>query len=256
MDSFLKKAVNSVQSLLIEGYYNVKCTIERKNYSLRDYLNLEKIKIIAELKKASPTYGIIKSNLDYKLPFELLDNGAVGLSFLIERNYFQGSIDYLADISPKIKAPLIFKDFIIHKKQIDAAKNVGADIVLLIAEIFEDNLSYYSLKELIDYSHRLNLETIVETSRAEIVNKLMETEADYIGINNRNLKTLEIDHDRFYKISSKINKKKPLIAESGYSDKNIIIRDMKAGADFFLIGTSIISAQNPVAKLKELMGND
>ncbi|MFP3189752.1 MAG: indole-3-glycerol-phosphate synthase [Thermoproteota archaeon] len=256
MYNFLIKAVESIKSLLKEGYYDLNSSVEREGFSLKDFLKEDSLRIIVELKKKSPSSGIITNTIEDKLPFNLVENGAKGLSFLIERNYFDGSIEYLQKISSKINVPILFKDFVIHKKQVEAAKRAGADIILLIAEIFELGISIHGFRELIDYSHHLGLETIVETNNVEIANRLMDTEADYVGINNRDLKTLEINPDHFYNISSKIIKRKPLVAESGYSSNKQIIRDKKAGADFFLIGTCIMSATDPVEKLRELLKYD
>ena len=193
----------------------------------------EPIRIIAEVKKASPSKGIIKENFDPILIAQAYSNsGANAISVLTEPHYFQGNLEYLTAIRRYVPTPLLRKDFIVDKYQIVEALVYGADFILLIAKA----LSSKELKELYDYAIHLGLEVLVEIHDMEDLTKAMKSGATIIGINHRNLDTFEMDMTLCDKLIPLIPNGKIIVAESGVSDVDTIKRLNSIGADAFLIG--------------------
>lgn len=252
---FLFEVTSSVKSLVKNGYYESEKSVSKKRRILKEEARKHALPIIAELKAKSPGYGELRST-DFRLANKLVQAGACAISVLVEPVYFGGSLSLLREVAQNVDAPILFKDFVISKKQLVTADRCGADIVLLIAEVFERGLSCDSLEEMIESAHALNLEVLLETHDPKNVALVNSTKAEYIGINNRNLVDLSLDPDHFFKLSKQYKKQKFTVAESGYSDALKIKRDFEAGADCFLIGGSIMSAKDPIAKLKELIAHE
>ena len=193
----------------------------------------EPIRIIAEVKKASPSKGIIKEDFDPILIAQAYSNsGANAISVLTEPHYFQGSLEYLTAIRRYVPTPLLRKDFIVDKYQIVEALVYGADFILLIAKA----LGTKELKELYDYAIHLGLEVLVEIHDMEDLTKAIKSGATIIGINHRNLDTFEMDMTLCDKLIPLIPNGKIIVAESGVSDIEVIKRLNSIGADAFLIG--------------------
>ncbi|MFN4196413.1 MAG: indole-3-glycerol phosphate synthase TrpC, partial [Caldimicrobium sp.] len=163
--------------------------------------------------------------------------------------FFQGSLEYLAGIRELTSLPLLRKDFIFDPVQIEEAKAFGADFLLLIASI----LDTYDLKELICYTHKLGLSALVEIHSEEDLEKALQAGAKVIGINNRNLSTLELDPNHCYRIFPLIPKEIPVIAESGINHGRELRELKKTGFKGALIGTSIITAKDPEAYLRQMV---
>ena len=193
----------------------------------------EPIRIIAEVKKASPSKGIIKEDFDPILIAQAYSNsGANAISVLTEPHYFQGNLEYLTAIRRYVPTPLLRKDFIVDKYQIVEALVYGADFILLIAKA----LGTKELKELYDYAIHLVLEVLVEIHDKEDLTKAIKCGATIIGINHRNLDTFEMDMTLCDKLIPLIPNGKIIVAESGVSDTEVIKRLNSIGADAFLIG--------------------
>lgn len=190
-------------------------------------------RIIAEVKKASPSKGVIKADFDPLIiakAYEL--GGADAISVLTEPHYFQGNLEYLTQIRRYVPTPLLRKDFIIDEYQILEAVVYGADFILLIAK----TLSKAELKHLLEYALRLGLEVLVEIHDKEDLVKAIFAGANIIGINHRNLETFEMDMSLTEKLMPLIPQGKIIVAESGLNDKETIQHLSKIGADAFLIG--------------------
>jgi len=193
----------------------------------------EPIRIIAEVKKASPSKGIIKEDFDPLAIAQAYSNsGANAISVLTEPHYFQGNLEYLAAIRRYVPTPLLRKDFIVDKYQIVEALVYGADFILLIAKA----LGTKELKELYDYALHLGLEVLVEIHDKEDLTKAMKCGAHIVGINHRNLDTFEMDMQLCDKLIPMIPNGKIIVAESGVSNTETIKRLSEIGADAFLIG--------------------
>ncbi len=206
-------------------------------------------RIIAEVKKASPSKGIIREDFDPLLiAKEYEEGGADAISILTEPHWFKGDIEYISMIRRYVRVPLLRKDFIIDKYQLVEALVYGADFVLLIAKA----LSRKELKELIDYTHHLGMEALVEIhDKADLV-KAIFAGANIIGINHRDLTTFKIDMELSFKLIPLIPNSKIIVAESGIDSKEKIIELSKAGADAFLIGEHFMRKDNIKEALREL----
>ncbi len=193
----------------------------------------EPIRIIAEVKKASPSKGIIKEDFDpVAIAQSYANSGANAISVLTEPHYFKGDLEYLTQIRRYVPTPLLRKDFIVDKYQIVEALVYGADFILLIAKA----LSTKELKELYDYALHVGLEVLVEIHDTEDLTKAMKCGANIIGINHRNLQSFEMDMQLCDKLIPMIPNGKIIVAESGVSDVDTIKRLSSIGADAFLIG--------------------
>ena len=209
----------------------------------------EPIRIIAEVKKASPSKGIIREDFDpVFIAQQYSNNGANAISVLTEPHWFKGDIEYLTAIRRYVPTPLLRKDFIIDKYQIVEALVYGADFILLIAVA----LSAKELKELYDYALYLGLEVLVEIHDIADLKKAMKSGASIIGINHRNLSTFEMDMNLCDKLIPMIPNGKIIVAESGVSDTETMKRLSEIGADAFLIGEHFMRQDNIGAEVKRL----
>ena len=207
----------------------------------------EPVRIIAEVKKASPSKGIIKEDFDpLVIAQEYSKNGANAISVLTEPHYFQGNLEYLTAIRRYVPTPLLRKDFIVDKYQIVEALVYGADFILLIAKA----LGTKELKELYDYAIHLGLEVLVEIHDKEDLTKAIKSGATIIGINHRNLDTFEMDMELCDKLIPLIPNGKIIVAESGVSNVDTIKRLSAIGADAFLIGEHFMRVPSIEDELK------
>ncbi len=190
-------------------------------------------RIIAEVKKASPSKGVIREDFDpLFIAQQYSKAGASAISVLTEPHFFQGDLEYLTGIRRYVPTPLLRKDFIIDKYQVLEAAVYGADFVLLIATA----LSKDKLKELLNFTWHLGMDALVEIHDKNDLKKAIFAGADIIGINHRNLETFEMDMHLSEKLIPLIPNGKIIVAESGISDKETIKDLSKIGVDAFLIG--------------------
>lgn len=208
-------------------------------------------KLICEIKKASPSKGVIREDFDPILiakEYEL--GGASIMSVLTEPHFFQGSLEYLTQIRRFVPTPLLRKDFIIDEYQLLEAVVYGADMVLLIVRA----LSLKRLKELLEYSKRLGLSVLVEIHDKTELTKAIAAGANIIGINHRNLDTFEIDMELSKKLVPLIPQGKIIVAESGLNQKETIQELSKIGVDAFLIGEYFMRQDNITSAVRYLKG--
>ncbi|WP_419769495.1 MAG: indole-3-glycerol phosphate synthase TrpC [Candidatus Marinarcus sp.] len=213
----------------------------------------EPIRIIAEVKKASPSKGIIKEDFDPIVIAQSYSNsGANAISVLTEPHYFKGDLEYLTQIRRYVPTPLLRKDFIVDKYQIVEALVYGADFILLIAKA----LSTKQLRELYEYALHVGLEVLVEIHDKEDLTKAMKCGASIIGINHRSLETFEMDMTLCDQLIPMIPNGKIIVAESGVSNVETIQRLSAIGADAFLIGEHFMrvpSIEEEVKKFKNAL---
>ncbi len=255
MAEFLKKLADSAKKAIDDGIYDIEFTIYRPTLSVKDAIrNCKHTAIITEIKFASPSMGTIRQYSDpTRIAREMVDSGAIALSILTQPNMFNGSIDYLVNARLALDVPLLMKDIMISDVQIDAAKKIGADCILLIASLFNANLCEGSIESFVDKAHKNDLEVLLETHTEDEFRQAMLTNADLIGINNRNLDTMKIDIKTTEYILKRCEKTKPVISESGISEAEQIRYLKSVGADAFLIGTGIMQSNNIKDKVKELV---
>jgi len=220
---------------------------------IKPYLTATKenpYRIIAEVKKASPSKGVIREDFDpLVIAQEYEKGGASAISVLTEPHYFQGNIEYLTGIRRYVSTPLLRKDFIVDKYQILEAVVYGADFILLIAKA----LSKKELKSLLEYTWRLGMEALVEIHDKEDLTKAIFAGANIIGVNHRNLDTFKMDMDLTEKLMPLIPNGKIIVAESGLNDKETIEHLSSVGADAFLIGEHFMRKENISEALKDLV---
>ena len=206
---------------------------------IENNINNKKFSIIAEIKKASPSAGIIIK--DYN-PVEIADiyknNKATCLSVLTEEDFFLGNLIHISKIKQKIKLPILCKDFFIDKFQIHLAKSYGADAILIIMAAISDSLA----DELYDEALKLKMSVIVEVHTIDEAKRALRFKDALIGINNRNLKTLKTDLNTTYDIHNVLtNHQGPLISESGIKTKDELLElSKKTSIKSFLIGESLL----------------
>jgi indole-3-glycerol phosphate synthase len=210
------------------------------------------ISVIAEIKKASPSKGVICENFDpVTIAREYEQGGADALSVLTETSFFQGHPDYLRHISRHVSLPLLRKDFIIDRYQIDQALVLGASAVLLIAALLDDR----RLADFIDYCHSNNVQALVEVHDKEELLRVLDSPARVIGVNNRDLRTFEVSLQTSLDLVSLLPPTRLSVSESGIHTRQDVRLLEQAGFDAILVGESLMRQQNRVCALKELRGD-
>lgn len=214
------------------------------------------IKLIAEVKKASPLKGVICKDFDaVRIAKAYAENGASVISVLTDEKYFSGNLSYLKAIRDALGnkcPPLLRKDFIIDPYQVYEARAAGADALLLIVAILSQN----NLKELLDLSHELGMECLVEVHDEADIEVALSSGAGIIGINNRNLKTFVVDIQTTGKLRPLIPPDRLVVSESGISSREDMEMMKRWGIDAVLIGEALVSSPDIDKKIKELLGED
>ena len=206
--------------------------------------------IIAEIKKASPSAGlIIKDYFPEIIAADYEKSGVGAISILTENNFFYGSLDHLSLINKKTRLPILRKDFIIDPYQILESKVYQADAILLIVSILTDN----QIKDFINVAKQYGLDCLIETHTEEDLNRAVNIGYPIIGINNRNLKNLSVNINNTLNLIKKIPKEFIVVAESGIKSKTDIDKYNDVGIFNFLIGESILKSTNINDKIKEFL---
>jgi indole-3-glycerol phosphate synthase len=242
-----KTSLASIDSKIksIDTFLDFKRTLinrEKKN----------KVSLIAEIKKASPSAGVIVKDFDpVKIANLYSDNNAACLSVLTEEKFFLGNLNYITDIKKKFKLPILAKDFFIDPYQVSYSKSFGCDCVLMILSA----LSEKQADEIYDETLKNKLSVIVEVHDENEAERALKYSEAIIGINNRDLKSLNISLDNSVRIQKKLTShKSPLVSESGIKDKKDAqyIYD-KTGIKNFLVGESLLSSREPNKLIQELL---
>ena len=207
--------------------------------------------IIAEIKRASPSEGAIQSGAD---PIDVArkyeEAGAACLSVLTDKQFFGGSLDDLVSARSSVRLPVLRKDFTLDRYHLLQASSHGADAVLLIVAALTDA----ELRDLMAHAKAMNLDVLVEVHDEAELDRALALEADLIGVNNRNLKTLEVSLDTSLRLASRIPKGVVAVSESGIRTKDDIARLQDAGYRAFLVGTSLMKQPDPGKALAQLLG--
>lgn len=210
------------------------------------------LRIISELKKASPSKGLIRPDFQFEqFAGEYLDAGAAAISVLTEPHFFQGSLEYLrkvAVLAADTPVPVLRKDFLFDRYQILEARAAGADAVLLIAALIRSDSQF---RALLDYAHGLGMDALCEAHDESEVKRLIELGARIIGVNSRDLRTFHTDISRTGELLALIPESSASVAESGIRTPEDF---RKLPADAYLIGETLMRAKHPGRKLRELRG--
>ena len=209
------------------------------------------IKLIAEVKKASPSQGVIRADFD---PVEIARTyeaaGATCLSVLTDETYFQGSLEFLRQIRSAIQIPILRKDFILDSYQLVEARAAGADAVLLIAECLDD----CNLRKLHNESLELGLTPLIEFYEPANLPRVLEAGAQLIGVNNRDLRTFEVDLGHTIRMRDQVPLDCVLVGESGIHSRADAMRLQAAGVDAMLVGESLMREPDISAAVRRLLG--
>jgi indole-3-glycerol phosphate synthase len=211
-----------------------------------------KINLIAEIKKASPSKGIIRKDFDHLSIARTYEKEAINaISILTEEDFFLGNLNFLSDVRKVVTKPILRKDFIIDEYQIFESRANEADAILLIAAILDK-------KQADEYFHlarELNLSVLFEVHNFKELEIALSIDSDIIGINNRDLKTLQVDINTTLKLKKEIPTNKILVSESGIKTREHVRMLEDAGIDSILVGTAFMEAKDIGKKIKELTGN-
>ena len=266
--SMLRTLVKNSFKAIDEGMYEINGDREYTNHtciSLRNnILKCKQNPLLTEIKYASPSNGTLVDNNEVKVEeiATIMEKaGAIGISILAQPYLFNGSIGHILRARKHVTVPILMKDIIVSDIQIKAAKKAGADCILLIKTVFDANLSEGNLETLAEYAKKIGLEVILETHNEVEFNETVESNSklnkpfSVVGINNRNLSTLEVNLDTTVRILSEVSKNNNIvISESGIKEPKDIRKLKSAGADAFLIGTTLMEKSKEMGqKIKELV---
>lgn len=230
--------------------------VEVDKYSLKEALtaNDKEVQVIAEVKKASPSKGVIRKDFDpEQIAVQYEKGGAAALSVLTDKEYFQGNRDYIPMIKQKVSLPILRKEFIIDSIQLQESKRLGADAVLLIVAALETSQLY----ELYEEAYELGLEVIVEFHSKEELERVLPTfKPQILGINNRNLHTFETTLQTTEELQSYVPKESVLVSESGIYTYEDIQYVKKCGAQAVLVGESLMRQDDVEKGLRKLRGEN
>ncbi|MDE1765390.1 MAG: indole-3-glycerol-phosphate synthase [Thaumarchaeota archaeon] len=242
----LEKLAGNSQKAISEGVYEIENRLEKSDRNIINEIKKNPhASLITEVKFSSPSLGDIRHVSDpVSIAKSMIDGGSMGLSVLTQPYLFNGSPKYFMEIRRHVKAPMLMKDIVIDKVQIEAAERLGADIVLLIQSIFDKNFAK-EIDEFISYAHKKNLLVLIESHTKKEFQDSVKTQADLIGINNRNLDTLEIDLKTTQSILGGYKKdNRILVSESGIETPENIRFLSQCGASAFLVGSSIMKSKD------------
>lgn len=239
------------ENYLSELELKLESALERKPLEFPEAA--EKNTVIAEVKFASPSSGAIANpdNLEDIIK-TYVDGGSACISVLTEPEYFNGSLDYLKQARRLADVPLLRKDFIVDELQVREARAYGADGLLLIAGIRGKE----QLEDLLNKTRELSMWTLVEVHSREELDSVLKTEAEIIGVNNRNLKTMEVDLDTSVELSKMIPSDRKFVVESGIKsadDLRYLKNNCFRKPDAYLVGSSLMKTEDRVGKLRELV---
>jgi len=254
-EEFLSRLAASAREAVAMGRYEVDRHPSPRRSLRRAIAATNFLPIIAEVKYRSPAEGPIRRAEGAAGMARLYARGgAVAISVLTEEKHFEGRLGFVPNVKDAVGIPVLMKDIFLDPVQIDAAERIGADAVLLIAGLFTRALSAASLQEMIAHSHSRGLEVLLETHTAEEYLMAGQTEADLVGINNRNLDTLEVSLDTSYRLLGSYPRVKPVVCESGIKTRKEAVSLIKAGANALLIGSTLMRSRDPTKSIRRLAG--
>ncbi len=209
------------------------------------------ISIIAEIKKASPSLGVIREDFQ---PAEIArlyqKGGAAAISVLTDEKYFQGKLSYIKDVKQSVDLPVLRKDFIVDPYQIYEAQSAGADAILLIAALLSED----TIQRFLNLARELEMDCLVEVHTGAELQKVLQTSADIIGINNRDLATFIVNLETTFQLRPMIPEGKIIVSESGIKSRTEILRLFNKGINAVLIGETFMKSGDIPAALHELLG--
>ncbi|MEW6003214.1 MAG: indole-3-glycerol phosphate synthase TrpC [Nitrospirota bacterium] len=226
---------------------------EPRNFRVAIKRDSGPVRVIAEIKRASPSRGIIRQDFNVGAIALIYEDSAVNaISVLTEEDYFQGKLDYLQEVKRITRKPILRKDFIFDEYQIYESRMKGADAILLIASM----LGRSQAAEYLHLSSELGLSVLFEVHDFDEIETALLIDTDIIAINNRDLKTLNLDINTTFELKKEIPLNKIIVSESGIKNREDVKRIEEADIDSILIGTTLMEAEDIGKKIKELMGRE
>lgn len=246
-DSYKNKSLEDIKEQAFKRYKET----EYKSFCFEKALQQKPMAFICEVKKASPSKGLIAREFDYvNIAKEYEAAGASCISVLTEPEFFKGKNEYLSEISKHVNIPLLRKDFVIDEYQIYEAKVIGADAVLLICAILREE----EIKKFIKIADSLGLSAVVETHDEEEVNMALRCRARIIGVNNRNLKDFTVDINNSLKFRQMVDKNILFISESGIQTAGDVKKLMDNDVNGVLIGETLMKSNDKSGMIRMLKG--
>ncbi|SFE34053.1 indole-3-glycerol phosphate synthase TrpC [Alteribacillus iranensis] len=249
LDKILQTKISEINNIKLPEQ------VSTTTYSLRDALVKEnEVQVIAEVKKASPSKGLIRSDFDpVTIAKSYERGGAAALSVLTDVEYFQGSKDYLTSVKQEVGLPVLRKDFIIDSVQVEESVRIGADAILLIAAALETN----QLHELYEEAYEKGLEVLVEFHSEEELERVLHAfKPDIIGVNNRDLRTFHTTLQTTEQLKKHIPSGSVFVSESGIYSYQDIQYVQKQGANAVLVGESLMRQENVEQAVRLLKGEE
>ncbi len=256
MVDFLDVLAQDAKERINIGYYETATQVSTPFISLkRAILESEHTPIISEIKAASPSLGIIRKNVNVENVAIAMENaGAVGISVLTEPKHFEGSLSSLTRVRRSVKLPLLMKDIIISPVQLESASKIGANAILLIEALINRGYCESDVHEMIAHAQSMNLEVLLEVHTEDEFSSALNTSADMIGINNRDLRSLKVDLEVTERILRKNDYEgKIIVSESGIKTPADLRFLHECGVHAFLIGSAIMIASDIEKKVKEFV---
>ncbi len=252
MNDILSKILMNKANELKEMDKNIIPSKRKNSYDFFQALKSDKINIIAEVKFKSPSEGLIYKTTDpLKIALEYQDAGADAISIISDAKFFNGDVKYIQEIRDFIKIPILQKDFIIDSSQIINGHNCGADAFLLLADVIDDN----KINEFQKLAKNLNISVLLEIHDKKNISRLKDLNANIIGVNCRDLQTMETDLSLFGELVNDLPSNSIKVAESGIKTSDDIKYVYDLGYDAILIGTSLMKSGSPGKSLERLISN-
>lgn len=250
MPDFFDLLCRTAQKTVATGYYSTFAQRDEPPQVASALRLSEHIKtcvdlpLIAEVKLASPTRGALRINVDAgEIARHMEAGGATGISVVTEPDFFTGSPHLLENVRSSVSLPLLMKDFIVSACQIEAARDAGASAILLIQALFDRGYAIYGAEEMIDFAHAAGLEVLLEAHTDSEFESAISSDADLIGINNRDLRTLNVDLMTTKEILEKVPANGGIIiSESGVTTPESALFLRRCGADALLVGSALMQA--------------
>jgi len=213
----------------------------------------EPVALIGEIKKRSPSKGILKEDLNIGEFVKIYErSGASAISILTERFFFSGNTEYIGIAKEHTTLPILRKDFLIDEYHIYESRLTGADAILLIVALLEEPM----LKDFIALASELGMASLVEVHDEWELEKALKAEADIIGINNRDLRTFQVDINTTFRVIKEVPEDKIVVSESGINTGEDVKKLIDAGVRAILVGEALVTAKDPEEKIRELLGRE
>lgn len=256
-EGFLAALVSAARETVRSGYYSVEPSARGERMSLLAAVRRGvggRTRVIAEVKFESPVDGKLGGGEAASIALEYQRGGAAAVSVLTEPRAFGGRLEHLAAVKESVEIPVLMKDVVVDRAQVEAAARLGADAVLLIESVFERGMAEQGLEEMVGLAHSLGLEVLLEVHSEGEYLRALGSGADIVGINNRSLDTLRVSLDFSAELLSKHAHQKPVVCESGIRTREQILMLESLGADAFLVGSHLMKSRDRARAVMELTG--